>query len=498
MKKPSSQLFFLIKSLSKSEKRYFRQYATRHTIGTKNNYLTLFDSIQAQEIYDEVALKEQLEEDSYGRYFAVAKQYLYLQLMESLHLFHQTNSIREKIKKQFHFCEILGQKGLSDQANQALKKANKWIHSYQLWEYVPVLVDLQRRVVWNTKMVKKNHFKIAYDLLDDSLVQLQEMSWYWQQNTNVLTLHYENVQLQDQHQQENLNILVDNLQEKGPPEQLQAQLGYYRTLSTAAFMSGRKEEAYFYNKTAMKLFDKHPKLIELEPQLYIGIFYNFLIDNFQMRNYSVAEDGILRLQKMSKIKAFKTFAQLDIKIVELTYNLQLNIKIAQQKFDEALELIPTLEKKMQQYRKSMALNSQIQFYYLMAYVLFMNQQYDKVLDHLATIQQSRYANVLEELMIVADWLYLMTHYEIGNYLLLNNLMVSVHRGHKKKLRFQKFEQELFRFLKKMANPILSKKEQQEFLTSFSSFLQETKKDTKEQRVWTYFNFDKWLENFKKC
>ncbi len=49
----SNQLFQLIKSLNKSEKRYFNLYASRHTIGEKNNYVILFEAIDKQIEYDE-------------------------------------------------------------------------------------------------------------------------------------------------------------------------------------------------------------------------------------------------------------------------------------------------------------------------------------------------------------------------------------------------------------------------------------------------------------
>ena len=46
-------LFELIKSLSKSEKRYFKLISSRHTIGDENNYVRLFDYIAKQDEYNE-------------------------------------------------------------------------------------------------------------------------------------------------------------------------------------------------------------------------------------------------------------------------------------------------------------------------------------------------------------------------------------------------------------------------------------------------------------
>ena len=58
MKTVSEELFQLIKSLSKQEKRYFKLYASRHVIGEKNKYVQLFDAIDKQAAYNEEKIKK--------------------------------------------------------------------------------------------------------------------------------------------------------------------------------------------------------------------------------------------------------------------------------------------------------------------------------------------------------------------------------------------------------------------------------------------------------
>ena len=55
--KPSTELFSLIKSLSKSEKRFFKLNSALQA-GDKN-YLKIFDFIEKQNKYDEEDLKEE-------------------------------------------------------------------------------------------------------------------------------------------------------------------------------------------------------------------------------------------------------------------------------------------------------------------------------------------------------------------------------------------------------------------------------------------------------
>jgi HEAT repeat protein len=60
------KLFALIKALEKEEKRVFKRYA--QGLGKKNNdrYILIFDAINAQEIYNEEAIKEGYKFYSYG------------------------------------------------------------------------------------------------------------------------------------------------------------------------------------------------------------------------------------------------------------------------------------------------------------------------------------------------------------------------------------------------------------------------------------------------
>ena len=60
--KPSSELFNLIKSLTKSEKRFFKLSSSLQS-GEKN-YLKIFDAIDEQDEYDEYALKDMFKNGS--------------------------------------------------------------------------------------------------------------------------------------------------------------------------------------------------------------------------------------------------------------------------------------------------------------------------------------------------------------------------------------------------------------------------------------------------
>ena len=64
--KPSNELFNLIQSLSKSEKRFFKLSSSLQD-GDKN-YLKLFDYIEKQKKYDEAELKNHFQKEKFIKF----------------------------------------------------------------------------------------------------------------------------------------------------------------------------------------------------------------------------------------------------------------------------------------------------------------------------------------------------------------------------------------------------------------------------------------------
>ncbi|MGZ4061122.1 MAG: hypothetical protein ACXVPU_18975, partial [Bacteroidia bacterium] len=121
----SDELHKLIKSLSQSEKRFFKIYASRHIIGDKNNYVSLFDAIAAQKNYDESSVKEKFKNERFTDRFAAVKNYLHQLILKSMRNFHAASTIDIELKEMLIDIDFLYQKGLYKQCQKLHKKAEK-------------------------------------------------------------------------------------------------------------------------------------------------------------------------------------------------------------------------------------------------------------------------------------------------------------------------------------------------------------------------------------
>ena len=112
-------LFVLVKSLTKSEKRQFRLYVGRMGSNQDAKFLNLFQQLDRMRRYEEkvilnkgIVTKQQLSN---------LKAHLYKQILVSLRLNPLNKNIRIQIREQLDFATILYQKGLYKQSLKVLE-----------------------------------------------------------------------------------------------------------------------------------------------------------------------------------------------------------------------------------------------------------------------------------------------------------------------------------------------------------------------------------------
>ena len=100
-KEQKDNLFVLVKSLSKSEKRQFKLYVGRLGVNEDSKFLMLFNILEKLKVYDEVAIlkngivkKQQLSN---------LKAHLYKQILISLRLNPLHQNIRVQIREQHEY-----------------------------------------------------------------------------------------------------------------------------------------------------------------------------------------------------------------------------------------------------------------------------------------------------------------------------------------------------------------------------------------------------------
>lgn len=150
--KASNQLFLLIKSMSKQEKRYFRIFSSRHS-NEKNNYYTLYQVIDRQKEYNEKAIIKLLNSHQFVNRLSIAKTRLYDQILKSLSSFHAQKSVDSELFFIIQSIEILYTKALY---KAAWKKLHSGFKLAKKHEKYPIILQLNK---WEQKLIEKDNYQ---------------------------------------------------------------------------------------------------------------------------------------------------------------------------------------------------------------------------------------------------------------------------------------------------------------------------------------------------
>src|SRR5690606_17391658 len=117
----TDQLFQLVKSLSKAEKRNFTLYVKRLNSNEEVKFLKLFEVIDKLSDFDESQILKHMRGVGKSQ-FANLKRYLYSQILISLRLLYNDREQDIQIREQIDYARILYAKGLYFQSLRPVER----------------------------------------------------------------------------------------------------------------------------------------------------------------------------------------------------------------------------------------------------------------------------------------------------------------------------------------------------------------------------------------
>ena len=173
MTRKKEQLFQLIKSLSKEEKRHFKLQVNKYNSTHENNYIRLFNAIDKQEVYDEEVIKKQFDGETFVKQLTVTKNYLLKQILKSLQNLYHEDSVDLQALVMHHQIAILFKKGQYDICRSLAKKGIELSAANDLFlEWIGFLQ-------WEIELINKTDIEQYKKSLEHYLEQTKELlMWY--------------------------------------------------------------------------------------------------------------------------------------------------------------------------------------------------------------------------------------------------------------------------------------------------------------------------------
>lgn len=495
--KVSDNLHRLIKSLSKPEKRYFKIYSSRHTLGEQNNYQILFDAIGKQDEYDEDALKRHFAGQAFVNKFSIAKSRLYDAILRSLDAYHANSSTDAQLKRLLHCVEILYKKTLYNQSSKLLRSAKKLAYKYEKHTTLLEILSWEKLLIEKDIYQNMGEKEIEAVHEEDRLIltKLGNYNEFWNIKSRLFHILNKRGKARTQEELGKFKVIIDNTLLKSEDSALyyETKYLYYHIYSAYYFGTGDYEKSYENLIKNVAHIESEIKMFKEEPNIYFSVLTNVIYVASQLKRY---DDVFLYLEKLRDLPEKMTIGQnedLDIKLFSSAYSIELTIHAQLGNFEKGLELIPIVEDGIKLYENKLPKVRKAWFYFSIAIIYFGAADYSSALKWINKLLNDIEIEESQDIHCFAQLLNLIIHIELGNQRLIPYALKSTQRYLSTRNRVYKFETAAMNFIGK----ILRVKSEEEAQLAYAELHQQfvgLEGDPFEKTAFEYFDFSAWAES----
>jgi hypothetical protein len=489
----SQQVYKLVKSLTKGEKRNFRLYAGRIQDSEQLLYIKLFDILEKQKTFDEKEVLEKLGSNNATQYSNV-KRHLYTQILISLRHLYKEKKAYIKVREYIDMAYILYSKGLYMESLKILDKAKKLSIKNHTDFSSLTIVEIE-------KMIQSRHITRTNTASIEALVE---------QASNISTSIYSRAKLS------NLKVLLHRYYiRKGHVSSVAEEeeiTDFYKSslqgsdekkMSIVEKMNFYQCEVWYYYilsdfkncyKSAVKwieLFEGSQELMDRDVDLYMRGYHYVLTSAFNNRD-TTSYEALLSKFENFRHDSYSSFNS-NSKIFSFLYvhTGRMNLHFLKGTFAEGVASIPRTLNRIRRYKTNLDEHKIMIIYFKIAFMYLGNNDFKKANQYLMNIINLTNKTLRKDMQVYARLMHLMVHYDMDSqnvmpYLL--NRYNSYFTKHAETNTMATLGLKLFRSLNNA--PILEKK------TVLKNYLKEfknLKKQDYSERGFHYLDIITWLE-----
>lgn len=490
--KPSNELFDLIRSLTKSEKRFFKLHSALQS-GEKN-YLRIFDAIDKQKEYDEAAIKKQFTKETFIRHFPSEKNHLYKLILKALRAYHADSSVSGILKQHINNIEILFGKALHEEATKVLQRAK---HIAKEHERLYLWFEL---LSWEKMLIEEAYHSGNFTRDLNSLIKEEEMVLEKLQNLATYNVLYAKINYVFRSggyvRTEEEHAMVEEI--SGHPLIVGKNTALTHRASTICHYTqgfcqwAKRDWAASYAKFARvkEILDKHPLLKKDLPQRYVRTLYYLIQCEIELGDFAhVASD----IEKLRELPGKTGFGDIDIRLLVFCNSWLSDLRYHDRAgaFAEGVLLEEEVMRGMALWDAQLPKEYELEFFFLLATLNFGAGNLSRSLFWLNKVLNDAEPALRQDIFTYARLFNLVVHYELGNYELLEYIVRSTQRYLSKRQRAYGVEAALIEHIKKLARSS-SADAKRKLMVSLQSNFDELMRDPNESTVLKYFNFRAWV------
>ncbi|WP_397364083.1 hypothetical protein [Olleya sp. R77988] len=492
-KDQKDNLFLLVKSLTKSEKRQFKLYVGRLGVNQDSKFLSVFNVLDKMKVYSESLILKST--DVKKQQLANVKAHLYKQILISLKLNPSHQNIRSQIREQLDFASILYHKGLYKQSLKILDKAKELAIVNEEKNLAFEIVELE-------KIIEAQYITRSISNRADYLtVQAKELS-----ELNVITSKLSNLSLQLYSiilktgyvkNEEESKAVTKYFNDRLPKLEL-SKLGFreklwlYKAHLWYSFLMQDFLNCYKYALKWVDLFYDNPKMINLNPVFFLK-GNNYLLEAlYFIKNKPKFINKLDEFYTVVNQSDFPKGENIEALVFLYGNFHKINQYFIDGSFEEGLLLIPQIETELIQFNNKIDAHHKMIFYYKFASLHFGAGNNQECINYLDKIISNKSLSMREDLLCFSRVLNLVAHYEAGLDYHLETLLRSTYKFLIKMNDLHEVQKEMIKFIRGLQDiyPQDIKKEFRKLL----EVLKQYEDHPFERRAFLYLDIISWLES----
>lgn len=500
MKQPklkNESLFELIQTLTPAEIRYFKLMATLQD-GDKS-YLTLFDAIKAQPIYDEQKIKEKFRHEKFTNNLHVVKRYLYDFLLKALRACNSNDSAFVEASTLLINLKTLYDKGLYSHCEVVLSSLKRICDEMDLFEFAPAIFYFELLLIKKTPLdvAPEKYLFLVNSAHSEYLKKLKHASTLESLLVQLDLLYDSNEGLVRGNKQKNVyaqlleNPLLKNESNALSQREKLIYNKFYSFYYNSVLLD--KTKGNLFNKRLIEILSQNKKWIEDDPTTYSIWLSNYMSSSDSVKN----ADEILALGKKLRTIGEEYMGKIP-KQIQLTnecqcYNKEINTFLLN-KNSEALNTLLDKASEFLNENESFILSPfKLYLDYKICYALLQINKHKKALDVINKILRLP-AKETNAFLHYIKIIQIIIHVELKNVDFVVYLVRSLYRYLLKKEDILQTERLLLKFIRVDLQKANTQKEFVAIYKKLYTQLLPLVDDPYEQNFFKVFDLLSWLES----
>lgn len=421
----STNLLRLIASMTKQEKRYFKLYAAFYNKDKGNVCLQVFDIIDKEKPQSDQELQAIVHKKPYKARLSVIKNQLAELLLDSLAAFHAAKQSSFQIRRLLTHAEVLKNKGLYEYSEKLITRAEKKARDTHHNEFlVEIAASKRSALVRQVPDEFERRVEQLYEQADKDIFIIQHTNHYLKlmDIMQVLAARYAAHPLPGD--QEKLKSIAEHplLHNAEAANGFQAQSARYNTLGTYYLLTGNIEKARDIYRQTVQLWKNLPAMVAERPSRYKRFLLNYL---------NCMLDSPDEEEFMSIVRDLKnlpsSFSEPENTTRVTIWNLELLYHLNHGSMDKAAAVVNEVENNLAQYAPQFSRVALTTLYYNCTVFYFLSGNYRRTIDQLNLLLNEPKIKLKRDLQEFIHVLSIVTHYELRNFDILDNMIRSTKR-----------------------------------------------------------------------